>query len=327
MSLASGTINSFDDLVAYASAVITKSVEYEPPTFSATSITFTVRVHGEDWSKSVDVRHARYIIALQESVDDIIAEYVEGDSCTQLLVRSEISDGSSDFKTELLDFLQKIVTPMTPESTFISIMTAIVCATGYFVYSRSLDHKIALANMAGSTAALAEHEKTKQAMLGAFAGERAMRESEYASYERPIKLLVSSMSDSDVIFFGDESSASTKDEARNALPRRQRSSEKTTYADGTYTLNAIDYSQWELILLLEQDGVTIKGYTSQLSDEDAARLFEEVHARQLAEDLPLSLVVQINVKHTAKRIKHGSIVGFGRVREEKEHSRLASLLP
>ena len=154
-----------------------------------------------------------------------------------------------------------------------------------------------------------------------------MRESEYASYERPIKLLVSSMSDSDVIFFGDESSASTKDEARNALPRRQRSSEKTTYTDGTYTLNAIDYSQGELILLLEQDGVTIKGYTSQLSDEDAARLFEEVHARQLAEDLPLSLVVQINVKHTAKRIKHGSIVGFGRVREEKEHSRLASLLP
>lgn len=313
-------IHSMDELIEYASSVISKETDFIPVRIIADKISFRVKIEGHEWNKNVDVRHAKYIISLQDCIDDLIEDYgAPGIEAEQKIVKVEVNEGSSDMLPDITSVVKFLVTPMTPEHTFVSVTIAILSLAGYFAWKRWVDYK-------QETAALSEHEQTKRAMLAPIIAERTVRDAEFSPYERPVKTLVSTLEDEDRISFtGIGDVKATKEEAKESLPKKRRSEEQTSYADGEYKLNNIDYSHGELILHLEQDGQSIKAYTSQLSDEDAANLFSDIADRQLTEDLPLSLTLQINVKHTAKRIKYGSIVGTGEIRPGKHHVRICTL--
>lgn len=313
-------IRTMDELIEYASLIVNKELNFEPVNIIANNISFQVKIDGEDWDNLVDIRHAKYIFALQECVNDLLEEYgpqnIDEDS---KIVKIEVRSGSSDILPDITEIVKMVVTPMTPEHTFVSAVIALLSMTGYFAWKRWVDYK-------QDGAALSEHEQTKRVAMNALIATRNVRDAEFAPYEKPVKALVGSLKENDTILFpGSSEISATRDEAKDALPKRRRSEEQTSYADGEYILNNIDYSHGELILHLSQDDQAVKAYTSQLSDDDAKDLFDDISARQLTEDLPLSLVLQINIKHTAKRIKFGSIVGTGQVRPDKHHVRISTL--
>lgn len=314
-------IKSIDELIDYTSSLLKHEVSFEPVEIVADKITFSIEVHGEEWSKLVDIRHAKYIMALQESINDLLE-----DNCVKEIdevsktIKVEINAGSTKMLPDITEIVKTAITPMTPEQTFISVVLGILSITGYFAWKRWVDFK-------REEAALSEHEQTKRTAMEAILAEREARDSELLSYERPIKVLVNNLGDEDTLHLpGSPGIGATKDEAKRSLPKIKRSEEKTTYADGEYVLNSIDYSLGELILHLAQEGHSVKAYTSQLSDDDAEALFNDISSRQLSEDLPLSLTLQINIMHTDKRIKHGSIIGTAQIRPDKQHAKLSEIL-
>lgn len=313
-------INSIDELIEYTSSILSKDIDFQPVDIVANKITFDIKINGDDWSKLVDIRHAKYITSLQECVNDLLEDFCDKEIDEDLkIVKVDIQEGSSIMLPDITEIIKSVVTPMTPESTFISVVLAILSFTGFFAWKRWVDYK-------QDESGLLEHEKTKRTMMDVIIAERNRRDSEFSPYERPIKTLVNTLDDEDTISFpGSTEIAATKEEAKMALPKRKRSEEKTSYADGEYVLNSIDYSQGELLLFLSQDGQSIKAYTSQLSDDDAKALFDDISIRQRNEELPFSLVLQINIKHTAKKIKSGSIVGVGKIRDDKNHAKVSTL--
>ena len=234
------------------------------------------------------------------------------------MVKTTIQQGSSDMFPDVIEFAKAMITPMTPQDTFIAVMTGIGAVAGYFVFKRWMDHK-------SEKAQLTEHEQTKRELIRALHANAENNPDKFANYEKPIKSLIATLDEEDALSVGGSPLIPPK-EAKKATPKRRRSKSRVTYADGEFLLNEIDYSLGEMILHLEQEDVRLKAYTSQLDEADAQGLFNEISERQLVEELPLELALQMNVQHTDRAIQYGSIVGFGDPRADKDHKLLSEIL-
>lgn len=303
-------LRTLEELFVYGAKVISGDVEYEPIEFIGESVDFNIIVRGDSWNRKLDVRSARYILQLTEVLKDIAEDIgVEIDpSC--LLVKIDLREGSGDWLGDLKEFAKSTFTPMTPKQTFITLILAMGCATAYFVHG----------NVA-KVQELEAHERTKIEAIQALRNVAEENRSVYSYYEKPVKNLVNSLGKDDTLQIAGSEEIG-KQEAKKALLKQVRSRESTTYADGEYVLTDINYKQGELIIFIEQDGIPVKAYTSQLSDEDKAALFDAVKVKQFEEDLPFTMNFQINIHYTQKRILFGSIIGLGGPRADRTHIRL-----
>lgn len=320
-------IHSLDELIVYAGDVLSKKRAYEPIEFDHAELKFSARIEGEGWGKRVDARLAKYLLSLQDSFDDLLEE-VGPDEYPERPPRvlMEVKEGSSIPDIDISGIAQAIFTNMTPENTFITTIVAIAAASGAYVWARWRKSKETLADSEERVKQLEIHEKTKLEAINALRVVAENNAARYQPYEKPAKVLVSTMEEDDVVSFSDGDEMD-KEEARKSMPKRlPRTEAQTTYADGEYTLEDINYTQGEVMLVLSQDGVPIKAHTNQLSNDDAEKLFTDIQKRQLSEDVPLSIDIQMNVHHTSRRINFGSIVGVGNPREDKFSKRLSSIV-
>lgn len=320
-------IKSFEELVEYGSAVLRKEVPYAPVIFETDTLTFHNRIVGEGWDQRVDPRIAQYVLTLQDTLDDLLAEHASvAYKETQPRVRVKIEEGSSVPWVEIFDFAKTLFTPMTSELTFLTIMTGLVGTAGLLYLSRYLKHKEELHKADKENEALALHEKTKLEMLECYKTFAENNQQQIQPSERPPRKLVSLMEPEDLVFFAEETGME-KEQARKAAPKRlPRTEEQTTYADGEYVLKSITYTEGEPVLYFSQGDHDAKAYISALSDEDAEKLLSDIHAREQTEAMPFTLKLQMNVRHTARRIKYASIVGSGDPRPDKTHKTLAQLI-
>lgn len=322
-------LDSLDDLFEYASILLGDQAGFEPVELGAKSYCFKTTVSGESWDNCLDVRHARYVQALQQSLEEL---YIEAGASEKPLdesplVRVRLERGSSDMWPELFQFLSGIVTPMTDVQTFITIMTGIAGLTGCLAWGRHLTFKSEKHRADSSNAALSEHEETKRRIFEPLIAYASNNPGLSAIGEKPVRSLVASMGDNDTISFDEkEGTQIPRADAKKSLPRSPRSVAQTSYADGEYLLEKMDYSQGELVLYLAQDGISVRTYTTELSTEDTDALFKDIMTRQKTEELPFSIAVQVNVRHTPKRIQHGSIMGLGPARSDKSHRELSQIL-
>ena len=98
------------------------------------------------------------------------------------------------------------------------------------------------------------------------------------------------------------------------------------YADGSYVVKALLYSEGDIVLELEQDGLTITGCLHLLDEKDRASVFDSLNKRLHKETLPLSMDLQLNVTHTSSRLLYATLLGVGMLREGKNCKRLRQLL-
>lgn len=326
------SIASFDELIEYTAQVIRKEADYVPVEFNAKTLIAPLRVDGDEWEKRIDVRHAHYILTLQDELDKLLNEVnpsIRDDE--RPLVKAEVTEGSSQLNPDFLDFAKCLVTNMTDTQTFIVAVLGICGAAGYFGYARYLDSVVRRAESNDKkdveVAALEQHEETKRKMLEPLVNIADSDPAKYAHYERPVTKMVRMLEEDDQIAFVGEGYISAEEAQKNTKPRRSPVLAKTVSScDGEYLLLSENYSLGELILYLEQDEVQIKAYTSVLDTDEQRKLAQTIAERKLQEELPFSLNLQLSVEYTAKGLKFGSVVGIGDPRPDREHKTLRELL-
>lgn len=309
-------IANLDELFAYTAAVIEGAEDYKPIQITATSLAIPLRICGPGWDGRIDTRVARYVIDLQSSADDLLQDCgYDIDIKGKPQVHASIKNGSTELVPDLIEVVKVALTNMTPEQTFILLSSGLAAITGLTLISRILTHR-------SENQALSTHEETKRQMLDVIS--KQLDERQMASYEKPTRSLVTRAASADdrLLLEGEKIDIT---EARKMFPRQKKSEQTTSYADGEYLLTKIDYSLGELLLFISQNGHEIKAFTSQLSEEDQDKLFQEIATRQKTEALPLPISLQLNVHHTTRKFKYGSVIGIGKPRQEKQQNSLADI--
>lgn len=115
-------------------------------------------------------------------------------------------------------------------------------------------------------------------------------------------------------------------EAAQCRPRRSlRRGEAVTYADGSYVVNSFIFTEGDIVLELEQEGTTIKGYLTQLDRADRTGFLKSL-GRYKTEELPFSMDLQLNVVHTSQTLNYAYILGEGAPRKGKHCKQLSRIL-
>ncbi|MGL1861439.1 MAG: hypothetical protein OCC46_02820 [Pseudodesulfovibrio sp.] len=324
-------IKSFDELLEYTSKVVTGEIEYEAISLEHADMIVPLKIDGEDWDKLMDVRHARHIIALQNTLDSLIDEYApdirEED---RPLVRAEILEGSSDIQQYVKEFALALVDGMTDKQKFTIGVLAIAGAVGYFGFARHLDYVEAQVKAESAQKnqiqTLTQHEETKRQMLAPLLKIVDADPAKYAQYERPITKMTNMLEEGDQIALVGEGYISAEVAKAEIKPKRTRSGVSVSSCDGEYLLLKTDFSMGEFILHLEKDGIPLKAYTSVLDTEEKKELTDLIAKHTLEDEFPFPLDLQMSVEHTEKTIKYGSIVGIGELRADKTNKLLSELL-
>ena len=303
-----------------------KKKSYEPVKILEGDFAISLHIIGSTWDKRIDPRIAKYVLLLQDSFDDLLVEYSEQatyDEAT-LMVKVEAREGSALPWTDISGFLKSVCTPMTPEMTFIEILVAIGGIAGayyvhrYFEYKkaeRSIEKDERLAELRKDEQEM--HEQTIREAIKVLALQAQVAPEKFTSYERPVRHIVRTLEDEDTIQIGDSTLIPAD------IPRTE---EQLTYGDGPYILEKRIYSEGELVLELSQGDIYIKAYLSLLDESDIKSFVDTLNMREQHENLPLTLNLQINIIHTARRLKHGEVLGMGEARSGKTCKTLQTLV-
>lgn len=321
------TITSLEDLIVYAGELARKEVDFVPLDIQATALAYRVTVYGDTWSGYFDARHAKYLLAVQEAMDTLVVDLGEEHIFEAApLVQTDVEEGSSKVVSDLAPIIKPMLAKMTDVQTFVVAITAIAAVAGCFVTWRWLEARKESKNQEIQKEAIRAHESIVLKAIEALDANAKNNNRKYEYYEQPNRTLMNSVEHDDAIAFGDGPSIPLP-EARKTLPRKKRSEYEISYADGTYTLDAMHFTDGDIVLQLRQEGVQVKAYTSQLSEGDSERLLENINRQLSEEDLPFDIDLQMNVQHNIRTIKFGSVVGFGEPRPDKAHKRLSEIIP
>lgn len=90
------TFTTIDELLVYAGQVASGQVPYQPVRVAGSGLAIHTHIEGESWDTSIDVRLARYVILLQDSMDGLLEEYGgEAAFDEPPRVKVEVKEGSS----------------------------------------------------------------------------------------------------------------------------------------------------------------------------------------------------------------------------------------
>ena len=299
-------IHSLEELLEYGASC--SPTDFEPIELDGDFI-LSVRVEGTTWDSRIDRRSAQYVIALQRAIDDLLDEFVPDTNHENVLVRITNRDGSFESLADIKEALLMAVGKVKDYQTFICLLAAICGIGGYFWYDRYLAHEENIMETKSQ-------EQRNQVLLHAIdlLNERAQQDpGRYAQYERPMRILVKSLSDGDSIEIGKTGKKMKAQIARQSTPpRAPRSESQISYADGEYIVNSRRYDEGEIVLELEQHGVKIKGYLNQLDDADKDAFIASLDKHEREDNLPFYMKLQINVEYTQRTLKHGIIMGEGK---------------
>lgn len=312
-------IASIEELLQYTANLLQKTEEFKPVIFTGDDFTFTIRIEGESWDEFIDYRHAKYITAFQKTFNKAI-EQLDFDSipAEDCIVRFQVSNGSSLINIEFGEILKELAKNMTGTQSVIAVGIVVAGIAGYLIWAKYLETKQA-------TEALTQHEQTKRELIQPLVSEYRENLPDYIFTEAPSRALANTLSSDDLISVGKDSVFISKKQFKQSLSKEEKSLEFTSYCDGDYLLIKKDYSLGELIFQMSKDGLPIKIFTSILSSEDQEKLANTIAQRELTEDMPFTLSLQVNVRHTDKKIEDGYIIGLGAPRSDKHKTPLTDL--
>jgi hypothetical protein len=266
-------------------------------------------MRGDSWHGYIDKRHARYLLCLQDTVNDVLSDILgkNFDAKNEIDVQIKVAEGSSEITTDVLNLLSSTVNKMTGTQVFVAIMSAIFVWGGQHFYDSYNNAK-------------------KDEMILALAKDAKTEKDRLFLSEKPIKVLYNSMVDGDTMRTGNSQVELNKSEVRKHLQSSTRSKPQISCCDGEYDLEDINFSQGEEVLFLSKDGIRFKALTTMLSDVEAKKLDDLISQKKQSEDMPFSLPLQLNVEHTSKTIRHATIIGVGEKRSNVDIKRISELI-
>lgn len=329
-------IRSLDELFIYALEV-DQGLPLLPIQLDG-SFFLTLHIDGPSWDNRLDKRSAQYIISLQSAFDNLIEDIAPDIPTEKLLIKVNIKKGSLESVAEITDFLKSLVSKMNDSQIFYFVITALAATAGYLMWSRyqqrkenrELEHERTeqmKAQETGETARERERQETLRAAFVALQSRADNFPDQFASYERPMRTMVKMLDASDTVTVGDTNDKIPADMAKKCGPRRMpRSEERTTYADGCYTVKSRNYEEGEIVLELQQGDTVIKGYLSQFDDHDKEAFIQSLNKHEHEDELPFTMDLQLNVIHTKRKLKYSLIIGEGMPRKGKTCIPLDSIL-
>ena len=311
-------VRTFEQFVSAIGRVAEGKLDTQQIEITSKTMTVDVKIDGPSWDQRIDYRGAQYVQNVQKQVNELYKRYPKYLPGEVPIIKVRVRKGSNLLSPELIDIAKHALTIMGPTNITISIITALVCATGYAIYfrhTRSIE-----AARPFDLAQRAIHAMLEIARSTGIDPNKA---------EKPITELTKSLEDFDTLKIGKEQPITgfvARQLTKLKQPRRVRESYP---CDGAYLLCKINLTQpkHSLILELEQDGKPINAYTEHLPDSVTKILLDLVSEKRSHNQLPFPIELQIDVYCTKKKITYGSILAIGKPRSGMTHWSLKELPP
>lgn len=296
------SINTYDDLLAYAAQCLDKTKDLEDIEIGA-GLNFQIIVSGPSWSGEIDYRLAKYIIEIQHAINKNFRETCGEDLPDykdRIVVRVKVEDGSLKAFVKIDEVLRALFENMeSRHKLYLGIFIVAACAGvfSYTTYGRIVDKQRSLA-------ANEQHLARMERMFTKIA-------DKLPEAERPARALVSKMEEQDTILLPGHDDSLNVVQAKEIYPRKQRSKISNSYIDGLYIIKAIKFDD-PVRMTIEQGPHRFECFVS-LNDEDLAIVYKKAKGLH-AGGGEFEMDLKINAKHTDREIKEATVYGLGEKR-------------
>ncbi|MCI6540621.1 MAG: hypothetical protein MR460_10865 [Bilophila wadsworthia] len=306
-------IDSNEDFIQFCVDILTNKEYDENIKINFSALNFIVEISDTTWDGRVDYRGAKYITALQDSIFEITQLIYEKYDISKddILVKVAVSEGCNlndvDWKL-ILEWAKD----MSEWKKFALLGLALFLMSGlpskaldqyYAAEKQILEYQQQEMEEKGNQQELERRHERDKMLLTAIRNEG----------QKPTRVLAGLVNKDASITYDNEEAISQK-QLKDMLPPSTRSGSRITYCDGEYTIKKKEYTSGEIIISMEKDDTVIKARI-ELSDDDKKKLLDSIHEKELSDELPFSMTLQVNVTHTDKMIKYGTIIGFDEPRK------------
>lgn len=255
-------INSYEELLAFAEELIENKSKIDDAEIT-NNLNFEIKLKGNIWDGSIDFRIAKYILSLQESIDDILKDAdIPLDKRTRPIVKFRVDKGCSLIEVKLSETIKYIMENMSGKQKTFIVIVAILSTVGYLTTSKVLEYQEKI-----------HQHQTNQTILQNY--DHAFQEviKKIPAYEKPMRRLTANLEENDTI----ENSATgvklTQKEAKKQYPGKSKFRPLGVYIDGNYLITAIKIETGSITI---EDGLHKYDCSSALTNKELTDLFNKV---------------------------------------------------
>lgn len=288
-------------------------------------LTLSIKLQGEKWNDDfVDITIAKYVIALQENLNDILERY--GFPSDSILIKVKVEKGCKKIIADLKEIAETIVkftSNMSGNQKVVFVL--ILCGTlllwdGVSEFAKYKTEKlekemieIINKNSQNSENNISEISQTAIENIKEIIKTIPQIAETQQTYTRPFRIIKDEMEDSDKIALNNDFNFISKDKFAKKLKqtRNQKSEFQNLYIDGKYKITEIDGEKKIAKILINEKETSISFL--DFSKEDTERLINLWGQGGKLSDNDINL--QITLECNAYRVKSAKIIGIGTPRE------------
>lgn len=290
------TVKNYEQLLEYAYDCLDSTKEAELLELDG-KFDYSITVSGQNWDQYIDWRLAKLITQIQNSINRAFKEAnvkLSKDDLQKTTVKFKVSEGSSLVEINCGDLFKVVAEHMTGGQLTAVVITAILVTGGLLTVKRLAARQ-----------EKAEDEKTKREL-----GKVIER---VASYEKPMRGLVSRLETEDTVAISPNEETFTKSELRLEYPGKGKYKAINVYVDGVYTIIGLKLDQG--IISVEQDGRKLECQSSLSPDEIEEFISPVANAITNEQGFDLQLRITAEYYKGSKQLKKEIIYGIGEPRK------------
>lgn len=280
---------------------------------------FSIKIQGENWNDDyVDITIAKYVLAMQESLNDILEDYdIEPNT---ILVKVKVENGCKKIIADLNELIKPIINFASNMNGTQKLLFSLIALAGFSVWEGVPAFKDYMINKEETKRIdlirESQTEITKQAIETINKTVLALKEvvENKSVYEKPYRIIERELEESDRVAINNDSNFISKKVFSENLKakRNPRREFENKYLDGSFHI--ADISVDKQIITIDIDGKKIPVNFSELSKNDKEKLLRNIsNGGNLTEN---SVELQLNINCNEYRIKEAKLHGFGAPRSD-----------
>lgn len=313
------TVNSWDELLDMGVESIIKDEKFPEDIAFGKDLILKIRVCGESWDGFIDYRGAQFILDLQNAVNKVYNELgyskINPMELKKLItIKVKVVDGSSIFQIKLEEIIKIMVANMSGNQVALIAVLLILCAAGYFTYSKVLEykHKALLKTQDADLTKTIADLTTDLTKTMADTFNRALDIIDKKDLQAPPRKLINKLDNEDRIQLPGMESL-RQDDAKKIYPKKPAVRDDSGYFDGSYVISAINMEKTPVQFKLDLDGFDFWA-KAQLDDNDIEMISRSLEA-SMKENKELKIDLHLFVLFNERGFKSAVIQATGPARE------------
>lgn len=309
-------INSWNELLDIGVDSILKDEIFRDEFSFSRDLVLEIRVRGESWSGFIDYRGAQFVIDLQNAVNKIYQELDGSEISLRELkklvtVKVKVVDGSSIFQIKLDEIFKIMVANMSGNQITLIAGLSILCAAGYFTYSKVMEYK-------QKALQKAQEMDLTQTYITRMSDtiDKALNIIEHKDVQAPPRKLIDKLKTEDRIQLPGTESLSHED-AKALYPKKPKIRTESGDFDGRYVISAINMKKTPVQFELNLDGFDFWA-KAPLDHKDIENISRSLEV-SMKENKELEIDLRLYVVFNEREFKSAIIKATGPARENSQN--------